>query len=59
MMECLRRKPERKEEFRSFGGLTLKRVWTPLDTVDIPQADIGLPGRYPVTRGMRRTTLCR
>ncbi len=45
------RQPERKEDFRTFGGFPLKRVYTPLDTADIPPEDIGLPGRYPFTRG--------
>jgi 2-hydroxyisobutanoyl-CoA mutase large subunit len=47
----LRRQPERKEDFRTFGGFPLKRVYTPLDVADIPIEDIGLPGRYPFTRG--------
>jgi 2-hydroxyisobutanoyl-CoA mutase large subunit len=47
----LKRQPERKAEFLTFGGFPLKRVYTPLDTADIPAEDIGLPGRYPFTRG--------
>ena len=47
----LQRQPERKENFRTFGGFPLKRVYTVLDTADIPPEDIGLPGRYPFTRG--------
>jgi methylmalonyl-CoA mutase N-terminal domain/subunit len=47
----LQRQPERKEDFRTFGGFPLKRVYTDLDTADIPPEDIGLPGRYPFTRG--------
>ena len=47
----LQRQPERKEDFRTFGGFPLKRVYTALDIADIPLGDIGLPGRYPFTRG--------
>ena len=47
----LQRQPERKQDFRTFGGFPLSRVYTALDTADIPPEDIGLPGRYPFTRG--------
>ena len=47
----LARRPERKEEFRTFGDQPVKRVYTPLDLQDTPFEDIGLPGRYPFTRG--------
>ena len=29
----------------------MKRVYTPADTADTPWEEIGLPGRYPFTRG--------
>jgi 2-hydroxyisobutanoyl-CoA mutase large subunit len=51
LAEFLARQPERKNEFRTFGGFPLKRVYTALDTADIPSEEIGLPGRYPFTRG--------
>jgi len=47
----LARQPERQPEFRTLGGLPLKRVYTPLDLADTPSADVGLPGQYPYTRG--------
>lgn len=47
----LQRQPERKEDFRTFGGFPLKRVYTVLDIADTPVDDIGLPGQYPFTRG--------
>jgi methylmalonyl-CoA mutase N-terminal domain/subunit len=47
----LQRQPERKQDFQTFGGFPLRRVYTALDTADIPPEDIGLPGRYPFTRG--------
>ena len=51
LAEFLKRQPERKQEFHSKGGIPLKRVYTPLDSADIPLEDIGLPGQYPFTRG--------
>jgi 2-hydroxyisobutanoyl-CoA mutase large subunit len=47
----LRKQPERRQQFFTSGGLPLKRVYTAADTADIPLDDIGLPGRYPFTRG--------
>jgi methylmalonyl-CoA mutase N-terminal domain/subunit len=47
----LARQPERQAQFHTLGGVPLKRVCTELDTADTPQADIGLPGQYPYTRG--------
>jgi methylmalonyl-CoA mutase N-terminal domain/subunit len=45
------RQPERKPRFSTLGGFDVKRVYTALDVQDIPLDDIGLPGRYPFTRG--------
>jgi methylmalonyl-CoA mutase N-terminal domain/subunit len=45
------RAPERKAQFATLGGFALKRVYTPADVADTPPEDIGLPGRYPFTRG--------
>jgi len=47
----LRKQPERKPQFTTYGGVPAKRVYTPLDVQDTPLEDIGLPGRYPFTRG--------
>ena len=47
----LARQPERQEQFSTLGGFPVKRVYTPLDVQDVPLEDIGLPGRYPFTRG--------
>ncbi len=49
--EFVERQPERQAEFKTYGDLPVKRVYTALDTRDIPLRDIGLPGRYPFTRG--------
>ena len=48
---ALAARPEEKAEYRTASGIALKRVYTALDTADIPPEDIGLPGRYPFTRG--------
>ncbi len=42
---------ERKDQFYTSGGFPVKRAYTPLDVVDTPVEDIGLPGRFPFTRG--------
>ncbi len=42
---------ERQSPFRTGGGIPVRRVYTALDVKDIPLDDIGLPGRYPFTRG--------
>lgn len=47
----LERRPERREQFTTASGLPVKRVYTPADTADIPFTEIGLPGRFPYTRG--------
>ncbi len=49
--EALARQPESRDEFKTESDIPLKRVYTPLDVADIPADDIGLPGRYPYTRG--------
>ncbi len=47
----LAKQREKKEQFYTFGGFPVKRVYTAIDLKDIPVEDIGLPGRYPYTRG--------
>jgi 2-hydroxyisobutanoyl-CoA mutase large subunit len=47
----LNKQAERKPEFFTLGDIPVKRVYTALDLADTPVADIGLPGRYPFTRG--------
>ncbi|MGH6925142.1 MAG: methylmalonyl-CoA mutase family protein [Propylenella sp.] len=49
--EFLKRAPERREHFETVGGLPVKRVYTAADLAGTPAEDIGLPGRYPYTRG--------
>ncbi len=45
------RAPERAPAFATLGGFPVKRTYTALDVADTPLSDIGLPGRYPFTRG--------
>lgn len=51
LADFLRRQPEARSDCRSTSGLSIKRVYTPEDVADTPFDDIGLPGRYPYTRG--------
>jgi methylmalonyl-CoA mutase N-terminal domain/subunit len=44
------RQPESKDFYRSGSGLSLKRVYTPMDMPE-DWNDIGLPGQFPFTRG--------
>lgn len=47
----LKKQAERKEQFFTIGDFPVQRVYTAADTADTPLEDIGLPGRYPFTRG--------
>jgi len=47
----LRKQAERKEQFFTIGDFPVKRVYTAADIAATPLEDIGLPGRYPFTRG--------
>ncbi len=47
----LKKQAERKEQFFTIGDFPVKRVYTAADLAHTPLADIGLPGRYPFTRG--------
>ncbi len=58
LKEALEDKPERKERFLTDTGLDVKRVYTPLDLAEMNfdySKDLGLPGQYPFTRGIRPT----
>ncbi len=47
----LDRQPESRPEYRTGSGLPVGRVYTPEDIAEAPFEEIGLPGRYPFTRG--------
>ena len=54
--KSLSRFPEKKEEFKSGSGDTVKRLYTPENTADIDyETEIGFPGQYPFTRGYQPT----
>jgi 2-hydroxyisobutanoyl-CoA mutase large subunit len=47
----LAKQKERKEQFYTSGGFPVKRTYTVLDAQETPVEDVGLPGRFPFTRG--------
>jgi methylmalonyl-CoA mutase N-terminal domain/subunit len=56
LRDSIRRLAERRESFAFDSGIPIQRLYTPLDVegIDYPDA-IGLPGRYPFTRGVQPT----
>ena len=45
--------PPRRPEFRTLSGLEIEDVYTPEHVADLDyEADLGLPGEYPFTRGV-------
>lgn len=54
--KTLAKNPERKAEFKTGGGIPLKRVYTPEDVKDLDFAnDQNFPGQYPYVRGVQPT----
>lgn len=49
--QFLRKQAERKSDFFTLGDIPVKRAYTAADLAETPIEDIGLPGRYPFTRG--------
>src|SRR5229473_1641792 len=47
----LKKQAERKPAFFTTGDIPVKRTYTAADIADTPIEDIGLPGRFPFTRG--------
>jgi methylmalonyl-CoA mutase N-terminal domain/subunit len=47
----LKKQAERRPQFFSGSDIPVKRVYTAADVADTSLEDIGLPGRYPFTRG--------
>ncbi|HEV8307626.1 MAG TPA: methylmalonyl-CoA mutase family protein, partial [Methylomirabilota bacterium] len=45
------RQPEARDRYTTGSGLPVHRVYTPEDIAGTPFDEIGLPGRYPFTRG--------
>jgi methylmalonyl-CoA mutase N-terminal domain/subunit len=56
LKRTLGRAPERQPTFTTSSGITLERVYTPLDTPgQAYERDLGMPGEYPFTRGVQPT----
>ncbi|MBI2160264.1 MAG: methylmalonyl-CoA mutase family protein [Candidatus Rokubacteria bacterium] len=51
LREFLARQPESRADCRTGSGLPVERVYTPADIAATSFDEIGLPGRYPFTRG--------
>jgi methylmalonyl-CoA mutase N-terminal domain/subunit len=47
--------PERKPKFETLSGIEAKRVYTPEDGAQNYDAQLGMPGEYPFTRGVQAT----
>ncbi len=56
LKKVIDRFPERKKEFRSYSGIPIERVYTPLDIEGFNYlSHLGFPGEYPYTRGVQPT----
>ena len=51
LADFMRRQPEARPAYRTGSGLPLQRLYTAEDLAGAPADSIGLPGRYPYTRG--------
>lgn len=56
LYKTLSKSPEREPSFKTTSHIELKRLYTPLDTVDLDYCDdFGFPGEFPFTRGVQPT----
>ncbi|MFW6216677.1 MAG: acyl-CoA mutase large subunit family protein, partial [Desulfohalobiaceae bacterium] len=53
--KALKKIPERAEEFKTVGGLTLPRLGLPKELDEDYLQKLGFPGQYPFTRGVQPT----
>lgn len=54
--KTLPKAPERKKEFATDAGITVERLYTPLEVASLDyEKDLGFPGEYPFTRGVQPT----
>ncbi|TMW73722.1 acyl-CoA mutase large subunit family protein [Alteribacter natronophilus] len=51
----LEKRPERKETFHTSSRIPVERVYVPDHSDDQYKEQLGLPGEYPYTRGIRNT----
>jgi methylmalonyl-CoA mutase N-terminal domain/subunit len=47
--------PEKKKEFSTSSGNSVKCFYSPIDIADMEYGDIGFPGEFPFTRGVSPT----
>jgi methylmalonyl-CoA mutase N-terminal domain/subunit len=53
---AVEKRPERKQSFTTVSGREVQPLYTPADVPDLDYVkDIGFPGEYPFTRGVRPT----
>ncbi|SFS92519.1 acyl-CoA mutase large subunit family protein [Marininema halotolerans] len=53
--QLLQKYPEQKERFETLSGIEVDRLYTPKEVSEHFQENIGLPGEFPYTRGVRPT----
>ncbi|EGK14256.1 methylmalonyl-CoA mutase [Desmospora sp. 8437] len=53
--QLLEKYPEQRERFETLSGIEVKRLYTTRDRKGEEMEEIGLPGEYPYTRGIRPT----
>ncbi len=51
LAEFLRKQPEARQGYETLSGIPVERVYTPEHVAGTPFEEIGLPGKYPFTRG--------
>ncbi|MBM7097249.1 methylmalonyl-CoA mutase [Bacillus sp. H-16] len=49
------KRPERSERFETSSAIPVDRVYTPDELTGSYETELGLPGEFPYTRGIRRT----
>ena len=55
VQKTIQRFPERKETFTTSSDIEVKRLYTPNDTPQNYEAELGFAGEYPFTRGVQPT----
>lgn len=53
--DLLRKYPELKERFQTLSGIEVERLYLPQELDQNYMQNLGLPGEYPYTRGIRPT----
>lgn len=52
LLPFAQKRPERREQFRTLGGIALERLYTPADLAEHDYLrDAGFPGQFPYARG--------